>query len=151
MIHSHIDSSADVSSFVFFIHNDRLGMVDGHGACPTGERCLPILGTLLAPVGQNCSQTSVKLVKVLIPIFLFLWFCQRRQFLSSEFLTPDKSFRQPTIQTIAWQSDNSQLSACQSVTAKNQMVWQFLGNSCFLLRISYMVCFYSYRHPLLLI
>ena len=32
----------------------------GNAAYPSWERCLPILGTLLAPVGQNCSQTSVQ-------------------------------------------------------------------------------------------
>ncbi|KIP64240.1 hypothetical protein ST44_02605 [Prevotella pectinovora] len=28
----------------------------GHAACPTGARCLPIMGNVLAPDGQNCCQ-----------------------------------------------------------------------------------------------
>ena len=32
----------------------------GHGACPCGALFLPIMGTLLAPDGHNCSQTSAQ-------------------------------------------------------------------------------------------
>ena len=59
------------------------------------------------------------------------WYC----------LSSDNAFHQPTIQTIGWQSDGSQLPVCQSITMKNQMVWQFLGNSWFLLKISVMATF----------
>ena len=31
-----------------------------HAACPTGARCLPIMGNVLAPVGQNLCQTSAQ-------------------------------------------------------------------------------------------
>ena len=41
------------------------------------------------------------------------------------FLTLDNSFHQQTIQTIGWQSPDSQLSVCQNVTMKNQTIWQF--------------------------
>ena len=39
----------------------------------------------------------------------------------------DNSFYQQTIQTISWQLLNSQLSGCQDITTKNQIVWQFLA------------------------
>ena len=55
-------------------------------------------------------------------------------------------FHQQTIQTIGWQSPDSQLSICQNITTKNQTIWQFFSNSRFLLRISDMGNFYSYRH-----
>ena len=63
----------------------------GHGACPTGATCLPIMGTLLAPVGQICCQTSAQYVNVVTPILLFSEFCQRTQFLSLGFLSFDNS------------------------------------------------------------
>ncbi|WP_337579220.1 hypothetical protein, partial [Prevotella pectinovora] len=38
--------------------------INGHGACPTGARCLPMWGTVLAPSGHNqypkCAQSVSK-------------------------------------------------------------------------------------------
>ena len=40
-------------------------------------------------------------------------------------------FRQQTIQTIAWQSKVGQLLVSQSITTKNQTIWQFWTKFCF--------------------
>ena len=103
--------------------------------CPTGASTLPNMGTLLAPVGQICCQTHAQYIHFVTLIFLFPGFCQRIQILSSEFLSSDNSFYQQTIQTIGWQLDESQLSVCQNITAKNQMVWQFFSNSWFFVNL----------------
>ena len=41
--------------------DDILGLKE-HGACPTRVRCLPIMGTVLAPDGQNCRPMSVRYI-----------------------------------------------------------------------------------------
>ena len=53
-------------------------------------------------------------------------------------------FHQQTIQTIGWQLIDGQLSVCQDITVKNQMVWQFFRKFLFLLKISDIGNFYSY-------
>ena len=49
------------------------------------------MGTLLAPVGQNCCQTHAQYLHFVVLLFLFPGFYQRMQFLSYEFLTSDIS------------------------------------------------------------
>ena len=49
------------------------------------------MGTLLAPVGQNCWQTHAQYLHFVVLLFLFPGFYQRIQFLSYEFLTSDIS------------------------------------------------------------
>ena len=63
----------------------------GQGAYPTGARCLPNWGKVLAPVGQNCCQTHAQYINFVVLLFLFPGFYQRMQFLSYEFLTSDIS------------------------------------------------------------
>ena len=116
----------------------------GQRACPSWATCLPQLGRfavrrlpnkLMLQHPYSCFQDSANTynscrLNSFHLIILFIW-----QF----------SFHQQTIQTIGWQLPDSQLSVCQNITAKNQMVWQFLSNSWFLLRISDMGNFCSYR------
>ena len=111
-------------------------------------RCLPNWGTVLTHPGHAACPGWAELqsgicpkVNVVTPMFLFPEFCQRIRFLSSEFATSDIFFHQPTIKTVGWQLPGSQLPVCQSITMKNQMVWQFLWNSWFLLKISVMATF----------
>ena len=108
----------------------------GHGACPTGVTCLPIMGNVLAPLGQICCQTNAQLILIAYsyPCFQDSANTENSCRLNSShltitfiwrLLTPDNSFHPQTIQTIGWQSSDSQLSVCQNVTMKNQTIWQF--------------------------
>ena len=74
-----------------YLRSTRLTAKIGHGACPSWARCFLIMGTLLAPVGQNCWQTHAQYLHFVVLLFLFPGFYQRMQFLSSEFLTSDIS------------------------------------------------------------
>ena len=73
------------------IHTRTQWLLFGQHACPTGARCLPNRGTLLAPVGQNCWQTHAQYLHFVVLLFLFPGFYQRMQFLSYEFLSSDIS------------------------------------------------------------
>ena len=117
----------------------------GHGACPSGATCLPIMGNVLAPVGQIYCQTSAQYVNVVTPILLFSGFCQRTQFLSLGFLSFDNSShltilfssanhpdscltiaRQPTIYLSEYYSekpDNLTVFSEILVFTKNQAIW----------------------------
>ena len=96
------------------------------------------MGTLLAQQGNaafsswaSCLPRMGRIGFWYMPdTFIFSEFSQRMRFLPS-----DNSSHQQTIQTIGWQSRDSQLSGCQNITTKYQMVWQFFCNSWFLLRI----------------
>ena len=88
------------------------------------------MGTLLAQQGNAAfSSWASSLPRMgrigfwyLPDTFIFSEFSQRMRFLPS-----DNSSHQKTIQTIGWQSRDSQLSVCQNITTKNQMVWQFFA------------------------
>ena len=95
------------------------------------------MGNVLAPLGQICCQTNAQLILIAYSYPCFQDSsntdnpcCLNSSHLTITFiwrlLTPDNSFHQQTIQTIGWQSSGSQLPVCKSITAKNQMVWQFL-------------------------
>ena len=73
------------------IHTRTQWLLFGQHACPTGASTLPKMGTLLAPVGQNCCQTHAQYLHFVVPLFLFPGFYQRMQFLSYGFLTSDIS------------------------------------------------------------
>ena len=94
-----------------------------------GQRACPCWADLLSdicPISSYCN-THIPVFWILptqaIPV---VWIPH-----TWEFFSPDNSFHQQTIQTIAWQSSGSQLSVCQYVATKNQMIWQFFWNSRF--------------------
>ena len=96
------------------------------------------MGTLLAQQGNaafsswaSCLPRMGRIGFWYMPdTFIFSEFSQRMQFQPS-----DNSSHQQTIQTIGWQSRDSQLSVCQNITTKNQMIWQFFSQFLVLLRI----------------
>ena len=82
---------ASSSPHYTLIHTRTQWLLFGQHACPTGASTLPNMGTLLAPVGQNCWQTHAQYLHFVVLLFLFPGFYQRIQFLSYEFLTSDIS------------------------------------------------------------
>ena len=152
---------------IWVLQNEYIGHVSdsksaqqGQAACPCWVTCLPHLGKRRAQIEpilyvithpafqteESARSTPFQAVSVL-------------RFLSYIYMLTDivieccrcvpslrqghKSSHQQTIQTIGWQLDDSQLSVCQNITAKNQMVWQFLSNSCFYRESSDIYNFYS--------
>ena len=63
-----------------------------------------------------------------------------------QFLSSDNSFHQQTIQTIAWQSKDSQLPVGQNIATKNQTIWQFSKNSWFYKESALWATFSWLRH-----
>ena len=98
-----------------------------------GARCLPNWGTLLSHHGQAACPRWAELVSDTCPIHSY--FHSSTNACNSCHLTipliskPSRwnSSHLQTIQTIGWQSRDSQLSVCQNITTKNQMVWQFFA------------------------
>ena len=47
------------NSQITIIGNENKNTIIGHGACPSGARCLPLMSNVLAPGGQKRCQMTV--------------------------------------------------------------------------------------------
>ena len=106
--------------------------------------CLPKWGNVLAHHGQRACPCWADLLSDICPISSYCnthipvsWILPTQAIPvvwiphTWEFFSPDNSFHQQTIQTIAWQSKDSQLPVGQNIATKNQTIWQFSKNSWF--------------------